>query len=135
MSEALSFDETYYVLDIVDECDPESLSQVMVDYTPKFDLYACFAEHLEVYLPFLQHVSPRGADMLIMRYYLGKKLKECAEVIGVNTIRARKDLLEAERRLIGLLMVLHVPTLKPTEKMTPLQHVVLEEPGNPLVWF
>ena len=133
MAEAISFEEDFYLLDIVDDTDPESLSQVMTDYVPRFDIRACFEDHLEVYLPFLMHVNPVGADMLIMVYYCGKQIKEAAKVLGLSTAKARKHMADAQLRLVKLILVLHLPNLKPSPMGW--AEVTIEDPQfGPVRW-
>ena len=83
-SEALQFDEAYYVLDVVDAADPESLSNVISDMTPAFNFETCLQDNLEAYLPFIRQLPTREADILLMHYICGKQLNESSKLLKLN---------------------------------------------------
>lgn len=115
MAEAISFDESFWIEEI-DPTDPESLSNVSVDYTPAFNLGTCFKENFEIYLKYIALLDPIEVDVLILYHYCDKKVKEIAKILRTTPVKISGLIGQAEQRLA---LLLHINLL--------LSHFVLEE--------
>lgn len=90
MAEALQFNEAYYVVEI-DDCDPESLSAVQVDYTPAFNIHNILEEHFEELLPYLMDLTPVQADIILMRHRCNLNFRMISVILGVYTQSVAKQ--------------------------------------------
>jgi len=123
MADAISFDESYWVEEI-DVADPESLSNVFVDYTPAFNLGECFKSGFEVYLKYVALLDPMEADVLILYHYCDKKVKEIAKILRTTPVKVSGLIHQAESRLA---LLLHINIMLTSEIIDELKKFSIQE--------